>query len=411
MKHLSSNRPKIAYINPTVLVKRPVSEISNGMSERGFDTSILIPKKLFGKEDSSLHHSKLMAKSKVYSYGTLSLPLSSEQPIPLSFAFPKNVLKALRENDIIHMWVPYYLTNLKIIMAKKLFYPKKKLILTMDTVPGYSFSMGCFLDTMFMLYNKLFGWLIFRTPDIVTLYGKSLVPFALKAGVPKENIRVISTGVHRVHYKKSAGESIRRELRINKKTKIALYAGLLVPRKGIGKVIEMASILRKEDVVFLLAGDGPERKHYEKKAKKLGLEKKVKFLGWRKDISKLYQSADVFVLASEGEGLPGVVMEAMSYGLPCVASDIPCIPDLIDDGMNGHLCEKDDVEAFASRIKELLRNDEKREVFGKRTKEKMMILDWKIVLGKYEELYLELSKKKKEMMKRTKRKIVRNERR
>ncbi|MBN2052430.1 glycosyltransferase family 4 protein [Candidatus Woesearchaeota archaeon] len=390
--------PRICYVNPPVLLKRPISEIINQLSAKGYKNSLITPKKLFRRIDDSLHHSKLADKSKVYTYSTLKLPfVSSEQPIPVSIAFFRNTCKALKNNNIIHMWVPYYFTNLKIIAWKKFFYPKKKLILTMDTVPGYSFSMGKFWDTMFWIYNKMFGWLIFRTPDIITLYGKSLIPYAIKAGMPKEKIRVLSTGIDikkqdaRIAEKNNS--EIRKELGISKNTKVILFAGLLVPRKGIDKIIKIADKLRKEDAVFLLAGDGPDRKEYEAEAKKLGLEKKILFLGWRKDMHKLYQASNIFLLPAEGEGLPGVVMEAMSYGVPCVTSNIPCIPDLIDNGKSGFLCSKDDVNEFARRIKELF-NNKKRNDFSRASLQKIKSFEWNKVIKKYEEMYRELYAKK-----------------
>jgi len=384
--------PRICFVNPPVLLKRPISEISYNLKKKGYKTSLLIPKKLFKKRDASLHHSRLAENSKIYTYSIINLPfMSSEQPIPVTPMFCINTLEALKNNDIIHMWVPYYLTSLKIILAKKLFFPKKKLILTMDTVPGYSFSMGKFWDWAFKAYNKLFGRLLFNTPDIITLYGKSLFPYALQAGIPKDKIRVISTGIN-IH--KYTGKDInknriglRKELNISSEKKIVLYAGLLVPRKGIGKIIRIADKLRKENVIFLLAGDGPRRKEYEERVKELKLEKKVVFLGWRTDMYKLYQASDVLLLPAEGEGLPGVVMEAMSYGVPCVASNIPCIPDLIENGKSGFLCNKDNIDDFANQIRALGKNQAMRDKLGREALQKIKEFEWKRVIPLYEGLY------------------------
>jgi len=177
---------------------------------------------------------------------------------------------------------------------------------------------------------------------------------------------------------------------LKKNAIIVLYAGLLVPRKGIDKIIRIADALRNEDIAFVLAGDGPDRKKYELQIKSLGLEKKVFFLGWRTDIHKLYQASDIFLLPSEGEGLPGVVMEAASFGVPCVASDIPCIPDLIDDGKSGFLCPKGDVKTFASRIKKLAHDKALRARFSAESIKKIKRFDWDNVEKIYERLYDEI---------------------
>jgi glycosyltransferase involved in cell wall biosynthesis len=100
------------------------------------------------------------------------------------------------------------------------------------------------------------------------------------------------------------------------------------------------------------------------------------------------------VLPAEGEGLPGVVMEAMSYGVPCVASNIPCIPDLIDDGKSGYLCDKDNPEEFAARIKEILKSNEKWEILSKEALKKIKTFEWKEVINKYKKMYAEIGAKK-----------------
>lgn len=392
-------KPRICFVNPPVLLKRPVSEIIHNLNKKGYNTSLLIPKKLFRKRDASLHHSQLVRKSRVYTYSIINPPfVNAEQPIPTSLVFFINTYKAIKNNDIIHMWVPYYLTSFWIILMKKIFFPKKKLILTMDTVPGYSFSMGKFWDAMFRIYNWLFRWLLFGAPKTVTLYGKSMLPYALKAGVPEKKVRIIPTGVD-IKIKKfnqaskaRAEADIREELNLKPSTKIILFAGLLIPRKGVDKIIRIADKLRRKDIVFLLVSDGPNRKVYENLVKELKLEKKVLFLGWRTDMHKLYQASTIFLLPSQGEGLPGVVMEAMSYGVPCVASSIPCIPDLIEDGRTGFLCSKKNINNFAKKIDKLLRNKNLRERIANLGLKKIKEFSWSKVLKRYEQLYIQLMK-------------------
>lgn len=390
----TAGKPSICYVNPPILLKRPIADIITRLANDDYKTSLLIPKKLFKGVDASLHHSKLPENVKVYTYSIINPPLSSEQPIPVTPMFLVNVIKAMKRNDIIHMWVPYYLTSLKIIWIKKVFFPEKKLILTMDTVPGYSFSMGKFWDNMLRIYNKIFGRLLFGTPDRVTLYGKSLVPYALKAGIAEKKIRVISTGVklkgRNLKERQKSRLEIEKEIGIKPSTKIVLFIGLLVPRKGITKIIKMADKLRKEDIVFVLAGDGPKRKEYEELTEEMDLSDKVKFLGWRADTPRLYQASDILVLPAEGEGLPGVVMEAMSYGVPCVASNIPCIPDLTENGKSGYLCDKDNAEEFAARIKQLLKNKDALENMSRESLKKIKAFEWDKVINKYKNMYDEI---------------------
>ena len=91
-------------------------------------------------------------------------------------------------------------------------------------------------------------------------------------------------------------------------------------------------------MLVLVAGDGPERDALEQQAKALSLDDRaVRFLGARTDVDDLLCAADFFVLPSDTEGLPLSVLEAMSHGLPIVASRVGGIPELIDDNTHGLL--------------------------------------------------------------------------
>ncbi len=153
----------------------------------------------------------------------------------------------------------------------------------------------------------------------------------------------------------------------------------------------IAQKLKNEELVFVLAGDGPKRKSYEEKAKKIGLSQKVRFLGWRKDLLDIYADTDILILASEGEGLPGIVMEAMAAGIPVVASNIPCLPDLVENGRTGFLCNKDNIDEFALRIKELLRGKKKSLSFSRQALQKINGFEWSKVLKEYETMYSDLA--------------------
>jgi len=108
--------------------------------------------------------------------------------------------------------------------------------------------------------------------------------------------------------------------------------------------------------------------------------------------SQTLSSQHTLLLPSEGEGLPGVVMEAMSQGLPSVCSNIPCIPDLIDNNKNGFLCNKDGVGEFANNVNLLIKKKNLRDTFGKDARIKIKQFSWDKSLKKYEDLYSKLLK-------------------
>lgn len=105
---------------------------------------------------------------------------------------------------------------------------------------------------------------------------------------------------------------------------------------------------------LILAGDGPLRPGIESKCRELGIEDHVSFVGrvTSVEVAKLMSDADVFVHHSvtgadgDMEGLPTVLMEAMSTGLPAISTRHSGIPELVDDGVDGYLVEEGDVDAY-----------------------------------------------------------------
>lgn len=95
---------------------------------------------------------------------------------------------------------------------------------------------------------------------------------------------------------------------------------------------------------------------------------RVRFLGHVADVGQVLAAADVFVLPSRYEGLPGAVIEAMALGLPVVASDIPAVRELVEPGANALLVPLDDARALAEAVGELARSPQRREEFGVRSR-------------------------------------------
>lgn len=127
--------------------------------------------------------------------------------------------------------------------------------------------------------------------------------------------------------------------------------GRLTPVKGTEYLIRAVAeiIKRREEVRFLVVGDGPLRIELEALVRSMGLEKEVIFLGWRDDTVDIINALDLFVLPSLHEGMPTVLIEAMTLGIPIVASAIGGIPELIRDGWNGLLVDARNPSALAGQ--------------------------------------------------------------
>ena len=148
-----------------------------------------------------------------------------------------------------------------------------------------------------------------------------------------------------------------------------LCVGRLVSSKGQRILIEAVARLRKSgrEVKLQLVGDGPDRADLEELVRELDLPQAVAFAGIvnQDNIGAYYRDADIFALASFAEGIPVVLMEAMAMEIPCVATRITGIPELIEDGISGLLVAPSDVDGMAAAIERLIVSPELCESLGK----------------------------------------------
>jgi glycosyltransferase involved in cell wall biosynthesis len=149
-----------------------------------------------------------------------------------------------------------------------------------------------------------------------------------------------------------------------------LCVGRLVSTKGqriliqaIGQLIQSESRALK----LRLVGDGPDRADLELLVRVLRLEEHIRFEGSvnQDRIQQFYGTSDVFALASFAEGIPVVLMEAMAMEIPCIATCINGIPELIRDGVDGLLVAPADVEGMAAGIARLMDDPALRQTLGK----------------------------------------------
>ncbi len=352
---------RLCFANPTVLLKRPIAELAGVLLAEGAGISVLAPRKAFRKADPRFTH-RLPGGARLLDYLTVQCPfLASEQPFPVSPGFFHQAWRAFKEHDAVHAWVPFYASTTWLALLKLLFFRKRGFFLTMDTVPPFSFSMGRPMDFLLRTYYLTVGRLVFAAADRITLYGESFREYARRAGIPEKKIVITPTGVDLPRRRRTGEENrLRKRLGISPTGKLILFVGLLLERKGVDTLIETATLLQGRgqgsDAAFVLVGDGPGRKRYERLARERGLEDRIVFAGFRTDVQAFYDAADVFFFPSRGEGLPGVVMEAMAHGLPVVASDIPGTRDLIEDGKTGMLCPMEDAGTYADAIGTLLQD-------------------------------------------------------
>ncbi|HZK59488.1 MAG TPA: glycosyltransferase, partial [Cryobacterium sp.] len=143
--------------------------------------------------------------------------------------------------------------------------------------------------------------------------------------------------------------------------RVLVFVGRLEAAKGTGRLVDaFADLVRQnESVVLVLIGDGSQRSLMTEQARRLGVLDRVVFAGWvdHDTLPRWFQAADVLLLPSDDEGLPTVVIEALSCGVPVVVTAVGGLPTLITDGENGILLRGRTAGELASATSEALHRD------------------------------------------------------
>lgn len=130
--------------------------------------------------------------------------------------------------------------------------------------------------------------------------------------------------------------------------------------------------------------NGEQYPELKQKIENYGLEKNVLLCGRCNDMDKAYQEASMYVMTSLQEGLPMVLLEAKSNGLPLISFDIETGPsEIIKDGINGYLVQSYDVETMAAKINELIENPKLRKFMSDSSSIDLQKFDKKAVVGSW----------------------------
>lgn len=192
-----------------------------------------------------------------------------------------------------------------------------------------------------------------------------------KAKIPKEKIHVLPQGIDTINrfYPVNSVEKefLRKKYHLPIKNPIVLFCARIVPNKGIKIMLRTWKIVHKQvpEAILLVVGGGLNELVDEIKMAGVQEDNSIIVTGEVDRTDDYYKVSDLYFFPSEFEGLPTTLMEAISSGLPCVASKIGGNEDLISPSKSGVLVEKFDFQTFAKEIIFLLQNSEQREVYGK----------------------------------------------
>jgi glycosyltransferase involved in cell wall biosynthesis len=170
--------------------------------------------------------------------------------------------------------------------------------------------------------------------DITVVEPTQLDYFRAELGVPERKLHYVANGVRIPARTDEDVRRARQALGITPDVFAFFCVGRLEPIKDVGTLLEAFAALPSDVSTrarLYLVGDGTQRSSLEAKRDALGLGGQVSFLGARSDVSAILVAADAFVMSSTSEGLPMVLLEAIAAGVPCVATAVGGIPQLLAD--------------------------------------------------------------------------------
>ena len=332
--------------------------------------------------------------------GALFVPIrNSIITLPYPHSWVKELFTMVRKAscDLIHVCDYEYLTSMCPILIKKSY--DIPAIIVNDSLLGIGgYSLGSpILDLLSRVYTRSLGKTILEGYDRVVLLYSNLAEQARELGISSHKIATIPNGIDTNeidHLRKSVDfANTRRKYGIKEDERVILFIGRLVSVKRIHILISVIKKLveRGYKVRALIVGDGPLRSRLESMASPL--RNKITFTGslFGEEKYGCYAAADLFMLPSQSEGLPTVLLESSAMGLPAVATNVNGIPDIIIHNETGFLVDKSNLESFEKYAETLIENEDLAKKMGRKAREHMKAtFSWGIIAKKYEKTYQSL---------------------
>ncbi len=239
---------------------------------------------------------------------------------------------------------------------------------------GKAFSRARVFSTFYGLEIR---WLKKKFPFLIKpfamLINSSDVITAISNHTAGELVQIVNKKINIIPFSISINE--KRIISVDHKE--IVFVGRHVERKGVNILIEAFNLVHKAiPHNLIIVGDGPERKIWENLVNRYKLGDRVKFTGWISDdeLTEQYRRCSFFVLPAiydkhgDTEGLGVVMIEAMSFAKPVIASKAGGITDVVEHGVNGLLVPPGDVSALADALRTLATDTKLSRKLGQRAK-------------------------------------------
>jgi glycosyltransferase involved in cell wall biosynthesis len=285
---------------------------------------------------------------------------------PSSYSRLKQHIQSLRP-DIVHTW----------LFAANAYGRRAAIAAGVKTIVAGERSVDPWKQWWHWLIDRR---LARRTTRIVT-NSAGVRDFYAAHGIAASKFTIIPNGIdvppdeqsRAATHKTNDREALLRELHLPSDARLIVAVGRLWPQKNYKRLMWTMCLLKelRRDFHLLIVGEGPQRWRLERFRRQVQIEEHVHLLGERGDVPQLLAHAEIFASASQYEGQPNAMMEAMAVGLPVVASDIAGHRDLVVPGETGFLTPLDDKAATARRIHQLLEDRPLGQQLGAAGRERM----------------------------------------
>lgn len=249
------------------------------------------------------------------------------------------------------------LNHINIISLISILFSQVKTKIIIRSVNTFSENLKSLPKTKRIIQKFLASILYRFADDIISNSEKSADNLAKTLKLNRKKIKTIYNPTITSEIYKKMEERISHPW-LNDKYITIIGVGRLQKVKNFINLIKAIKIINnKIDVKLIILGEGPERKNLENLVKQLNLEKSVDLLGFTENPYTFMYRANIFVLSSNSEGLPNVLIEAMACGTPVVSTNCPSGPsEILDGGKYGKLVPVNNPEALAKAIIETLEN-------------------------------------------------------
>lgn len=285
--------------------------------------------------------------------------------IGLQTAFPKDVIGACRiakdfQPHVVHAHNRFFSTTLLAVLIKRVCNTRLIVSAHLGDVRNLAL-IDRWKSLAVTAYEHTLSRFIFASSDKVIAVSEAVRKHLVSLGIPPKKIVLIQNGVDSEEF-----TCVLPKYNPESYTTI-LFIGRLLPNKGLKTLVEAARIISatsSRKITFKIVGDGPDRAQINELIEMYSMRDNFHFLGEVPRVSDVFQEGGIFVRPSLTEGMPLTILEAMSSGLPIVATNVGGTSELIKHNERGLLVEVDNEAQLAKAILNLVGNPKRAERLG-----------------------------------------------